>query len=141
MTTINFGSWLQSALDKRGWNQSELSRRSGISTGQISRLINGSRQPGLDNLTAIAEALGIPPENILREIGTWPEKKDGSPTVEEANFVLQKLPEEEQRRIVDYIHWIADKRAGYDAPNIKKPLEPTDKKGKRGNLSMDAKSQ
>lgn len=102
MTKVDFGDWLQKQLIDRGWNQSELSRRSGITTGQISRLINGSRKPGIDNLQAIANALGLPASIAFAAAGIDLEKnkprrlqdgiiayKTGELTTEQADEVLQ----------------------------------------------------
>ncbi len=127
VNNMNFSEWLSNELIKRGWSQSELARKSGLTKGAIGNILREQRKhPQPDTIKAIARALGIPPERALQIAGILPMKKDGSPTVEEANYLLQTLPEDEQRRIVDYIRFIADKRAGYDASNIKKPLEPTD---------------
>lgn len=71
---IAFGDWLQRELDNRGWDQAELSRRSGISSAQVSRIVTGGRRPGRDSIDGIARALRLPPEDVLRQAGILPPK-------------------------------------------------------------------
>lgn len=66
---MDFGKWLQDELEKRGWGQAELSRRSGIPTGHLSRVVNGSRNPGPELCISIAEAFGIPREEVFQARG------------------------------------------------------------------------
>ena len=47
---VDFSEWLQSELDQKGWKQSDLSKRSGINSGLLSRIINGERRPGVKNV-------------------------------------------------------------------------------------------
>lgn len=72
--SMAFGEWLQRELDNRGWDQAELSRRSGISSAQVSRIVTGGRQPGKDSINGIARALRLPPEEVLRQAGVLPPK-------------------------------------------------------------------
>ena len=67
--TMNFANWLQQELDKRGWNHTELARRSEVSPGQISRVVNGSRGAGPDLCIAIAKGLDLPREEVFRARG------------------------------------------------------------------------
>ena len=66
---MSFGDWLKKELNKRGWVQSELARRSGIPQGQISNVIRGIRQPGPESCIAIGQALGISREEVFRARG------------------------------------------------------------------------
>lgn len=72
--SIAFGDWLQRELSNRGWDQAELSRRSGISSAQISRIVTGGRRPGKDSIDGIARALRLPPEDVMRQAGILPPK-------------------------------------------------------------------
>ena len=66
---MNFADWLQQQLDKRGWSQAELSRRSAIPTGQLSRILNGSRNAGPEPCIALAQAFGLSREEVFRARG------------------------------------------------------------------------
>ena len=66
---MSFGDWLKKELDKRGWAQAELARRSGVPQGQISNIIRGIRQPGPEPCIAIGQALGVSREEIFQARG------------------------------------------------------------------------
>jgi transcriptional regulator with XRE-family HTH domain len=72
--TLTFGEWVQAELNSRGWDQAELARRSNISDAHISRLVTGGRQPGQEAAKAIARALRLPPEDVMRQAGILPPK-------------------------------------------------------------------
>lgn len=55
---------------KKGWSQNELSRRSGVKQGVLSYIENGrTKHPRSDTLAAIAAALGVPVEKLIRKAG------------------------------------------------------------------------
>lgn len=49
----------------RGWNQSELARRSGLGRDSVSTYIRGQVLPEPKNLKALADALGIQAHDLL----------------------------------------------------------------------------
>jgi HTH-type transcriptional regulator / antitoxin HipB len=61
----NLGSNLQAARKQRGWTQEELSARSGVQPGEISRMEAGKRDPQVSTLEKLAAALEIPPGRLL----------------------------------------------------------------------------
>ncbi len=55
---------------KRGWTQTELSRRSGVKQGVLSYIESGkTKHPRIDTLAAIASALGVPVERLMKKAG------------------------------------------------------------------------
>lgn len=82
---LEFARRLQSAMIRKGWNQSELSRRasaflpkptpgqkrghSGIGRDLISHYIRGLMLPGPANLNALAQALGVEPADLMPTVG------------------------------------------------------------------------
>ena len=53
---------------KKGWTQTELSRRSGVKQGVLSDIENGkTKHPRCDTLAAIAAALDVPVEKLIRK--------------------------------------------------------------------------
>ena len=55
---------------KLGWSQSELARRAGIKQGVLSYIENGrTKHPRSDTLAAIASALGVTVERLLKKAG------------------------------------------------------------------------
>ncbi|MFC1923561.1 helix-turn-helix domain-containing protein [Chloroflexota bacterium] len=73
----DFSDWLTEELNERGWNKSELVRRSGLSTGYTYRIVNGKVNPGADACRGIALALDIPVETITNQI-EYPVKQSTS---------------------------------------------------------------
>lgn len=55
---------------KHGWSQSELARRAGVKQGVLSCIESGrTKNPRVDTLSAIAAALGVPVERLIRKAG------------------------------------------------------------------------
>ncbi|MFN8150268.1 MAG: XRE family transcriptional regulator [Solirubrobacterales bacterium] len=59
-TTAWVANALRGARETRGWNQSELAKKLGVTQTAISYWEGGKRSPGLDDLIMIAEALDVP---------------------------------------------------------------------------------
>jgi transcriptional regulator with XRE-family HTH domain len=55
----SFESWLNKELNNRGWSQSEVARRSGISPSMFSQVISGVANPGPDFLIGVARAFNL----------------------------------------------------------------------------------
>ena len=51
----------------RGWNQSELARRADMGRDNVSGYINGKNLPGPKHLKALANALGVSPDELIKE--------------------------------------------------------------------------
>jgi transcriptional regulator with XRE-family HTH domain len=60
-----FAKRLYNLMIAKGWNQSELARRAGLQRDRISTYIRGQTLPTPQNVKAIADALGITPEELL----------------------------------------------------------------------------
>lgn len=54
-------------MKEKGITQSELSRKSGVSTSTISDWKNKNKMPSSNKLSAIAEALGVPIEYLVND--------------------------------------------------------------------------
>ena len=91
MDKANFSKWLQAELDQRGWNQADLARKSGVSTGQIARLMSGERGLGEDSVTAIAKALHTPVNIVYRAAGFLPQESEADEMVEKLNYKISQL--------------------------------------------------
>lgn len=60
------GKRIKELRQARSWRQIDLAAHAGISKNHISELERGSREIGLRNLVAIAEALDITPDALLK---------------------------------------------------------------------------
>jgi transcriptional regulator with XRE-family HTH domain len=65
LTKQEFGRRLYSMLLAKGWNQSEMARRSGLPRDSISVYVRGKSLPTPASLKALSEALDVPPEELL----------------------------------------------------------------------------
>lgn len=65
----NFFIWINTETDKRGWSNSELARRAGISRASISNTMNGRNSVTWDFCAAIAHALSMPVDDVFRMAG------------------------------------------------------------------------
>jgi len=109
-TTIDFQQWLQHEIDERQWNQSDLARHSGLSTGHISRLILGRRNPGKETCRSIARAFRVPIDIVLREAGILPisySPKDGDSFYQR----IMELPGDMREQVEDYMDFLQSRKA------------------------------
>jgi transcriptional regulator with XRE-family HTH domain len=89
-TSLPFSEWLQNALDKKGWKQSDLARAAHLGKGSLSDIVSGRRKVGIDVARSIAEALKIPPEQVLRAAGMLPPENE-DPWADEMSHKLTQL--------------------------------------------------
>ena len=64
---------INNRLKELGWNQKELSKRTGVSEASISRFVNGSKGMKLESIYSILETTGLLRINSSRDIAdkTW----------------------------------------------------------------------
>lgn len=110
MSNNEFRNWLWRELDQRGMSQSDITRQSKIkiSPGAISHVLNGTRDPGPEFCKAIASAFNYSPEYVFRKAGILPKEKNKTPTLEEANELMEQLPEEYQQQALAIIRFLHD---------------------------------
>jgi transcriptional regulator with XRE-family HTH domain len=101
MEYTDFPTWLQNEMTKRGWNQSDLARHSGITTGQISRILSGTRNPVPETLTAIARALRMPPVSVFRAAGLLPPDTELDELDRELLHLFDQLSPDDQIEIIE----------------------------------------
>lgn len=64
-----FGAWLQQVCARRGWNQSDLVARTGVSSGLVNDWWHGRKVPGPRSWGRIADALQLPVEVVEAAAG------------------------------------------------------------------------
>lgn len=87
---------LRTLLEQRRMRPADLSRASGIPPASITRYLHGERQPTVENLTRIAEALGVPIDMLTSS--SAPVKTSEPMTDLEIAFALRELAEKVGRR-------------------------------------------
>ncbi len=58
---------IQRELNRIGWNQAELARRTGLTPMTVSNIVAGKHEPKVSILKSIAEALGVSADQLLSE--------------------------------------------------------------------------
>lgn len=100
-------AWLASELDRRGWSNSELARRAGISQAIVSRVLSGDREAGSDFCVKVALALNESPEKLLRLAGILPTPADSDdPTLTEIHNLVDNLPPAKRRDALRYLRFL-----------------------------------
>ena len=107
--TIEFTNWLKETMKQKGISQAELARRSGISPPQVSKIYNGSSEPGKVTLVAIARGLKLPAITVLRAAGILPEEPEYVPLLDEWNAIFYELTPEDQQEILEIARLKANK--------------------------------
>lgn len=102
-----FSTWLLDELKKRDWNQSDLSQRSGISQGAISKVLLGQRNPGLDFCSGIAKALRIPKARVMELAGLLPRKETNVQEVEDLIVLFNSLSADSKRILMDFALYLS----------------------------------
>ncbi|MBN1658283.1 MAG: helix-turn-helix transcriptional regulator [Anaerolineae bacterium] len=88
----DFVTWLIEELEQRGWTNSELARRAGVSPSTVSVILSRQKNPGPDFCLAIAGALRQPPEQVFRLAGILPSLPPAVEEEHEAIAILRGLP-------------------------------------------------
>jgi len=108
MKTI--AEWLTEELTRAGLTQAELSRKSGVSTAQIARAINGQRGLSETSIKLIAVAMKIPPEQAFRDVGFLPPVSERTEQSEWLLYAFDKLTDDEKRTITEIIQFYLSKK-------------------------------
>jgi transcriptional regulator with XRE-family HTH domain len=95
-----FINWLDEQLKQRGWTDSQLSKKAGISHSVISKARKGERPIGWDACVAISNALKLSPVIVLRHANLLPPEPDVDLELDELAYLYQQLPEEDRKRIL-----------------------------------------
>lgn len=99
------------AMQRRGWNQSDLSQRSGVGQTTISAILRGG-EPKLSNADAIAAALGVD----LEWLAGRSESEEASTPSPHQRAILKIANAIETKGAI----WVAD-QIGSDAPQEPMP--------------------
>jgi transcriptional regulator with XRE-family HTH domain len=123
MEKIDLPQWLRNELKKRDWSQVDLSRKTGISTTQIARILSGERGMGVETLVSIANAFGISPITIIRAAGLLPEGGEHA-SFEDWQFLLNQLPADEQEEVRKIVEMKIERRQKEEQAARAKQFKP-----------------
>jgi transcriptional regulator with XRE-family HTH domain len=100
---VDFPQWLQQEMKRRGWNQTRLAERSGLTQGGISNLIRGTRKPGLDACRQLAAGLEIPFGDVLRAAGYEETPiEDSELATAKLSEIIPELSKERRELLVEF---------------------------------------
>lgn len=100
-------NYVEEELDSRGWTMRELGRRAHLSHGTISNLLASKSEPTPDTLTAIAQALGEPPEKLFRMAGLLRQPRgDDEATVQDMIAIMRELTPDERLRVLEFGYFL-----------------------------------
>jgi len=106
---MDFADWLKAQMKLRGWNCSELARRTGFSQSTFSKVTGGLIPASCELCIALAPALELPPETVLRQAGYLPAATENETLLVEA---FRQLPPDMQAYLLHLIR----ASVGYDQP-------------------------
>lgn len=135
-----FGEWLRKTRENRGFGLNQFAHKAGCSPAELSRIETGERQnPSPAIVKAIAEALGVPVEQLYTKLGYLDVKekddfwvRETSPTdieLEELlrssnpNFIGTPLSNEDIEDILVFLRtkWEMEKRKREKGGNSQSP--------------------
>jgi transcriptional regulator with XRE-family HTH domain len=100
--TDRFWEWAEEELEKRNLTWYAVERKSGVSTGAISKRVN--YQPPTElTCRAIAEVFKIAPDIVFRRAGILPEPERYEPEMQDLIDTLKYLPDEELDRLMLFV--------------------------------------
>jgi len=68
----DFLTWVTDETKLRGWSDSELARRIGVSSATVSRILNSVRNASWDFCAGVAHAFGLSEDEVFRRAGLLP---------------------------------------------------------------------
>lgn len=106
---MTFSDWLASELNKRDMSQADLARKSDLTRGAVSHLINQQRQPGPDACLAIARALSLPPELVFRQAGLLPSEEIAHNVSDEIiAYKVSELSQSQKDQVLQFIEFLQE---------------------------------
>jgi len=99
--------YLNEEIERRGWSKRELARRAGISSAQVTDVLNERANPGVEFCVKVGDALRVAPEKILRMAGLLPPLPgiDGDAAIAETVELMRRLTPEVREEVVAYVVW------------------------------------
>ena len=67
-SAVLFGSELKARRDASGFSQAALAAESGLSEDFVSKMERGLRQPALETMLRLGEALGVPASSLMAAV-------------------------------------------------------------------------
>lgn len=95
MDKENFGQWLRSEREIRGWSQSDLARLSGLHRQIINKTENGVSTPAVETYIALADAMKLSPIYLFRKAGLLPPGPENEVKLDDWQYLLSQMSPED----------------------------------------------
>ena len=105
----SFSNWILSQLDEKGWSQSELARRSGLTRTTISKIINEQSSIGTESLIGLSKAFRVPVTEVLQQAGFLPKVPETTAKEEKMLYMFRQMNNDQQQDVLDYSDFILSK--------------------------------
>jgi len=106
MLAMEFTTWLFEKMKNKGWTQSELATRAGVTETAISDVLSQRRKPGKKLCIGIARALDLPPEQVFRAAGLFPPAPPHTEYIEQLVYKANLLNENGKKELMDYVDFL-----------------------------------
>lgn len=97
--------WMQ----VEGTTQDELARKAGYSPSLVSRIFKFQRNPSVEVIGRLAEALGHSREEILRIADYLPYEKERDARISRIIFLIENLPGPAREDVEEFVHYLSEK--------------------------------
>ena len=125
MNSVEFASWLQQEMNKRGLSNSELARRAGVTRGAIGNVLRGDRNVGSELCLAIAKGLKIPADVIFQKAGLLPSNStDDDPLAREVDFLLTQMTPAQRESALKFMRFLANEGTAAPRPGDLAEVKP-----------------
>lgn len=96
--------WVYRQIQSNGWTMNELARRSKLSSGYVSAVLSGKKEPGPKFYQGVSKAFGLTIEAIeqLDHDGTLPHNRADEDLSKDLIEVTKKLSSEDLKDVLDY---------------------------------------
>ena len=100
-------------LKKKGWSGYKLAGKIDVDPSYINHLIHNRRNPSNDLIEKIAEALGLPPEEVYIAAGSKLTKKSpNEKSLERLYYRLSKLGEDDLSKAESFVNYLYESNEG-----------------------------
>jgi len=111
----NFTDWLEQQIKIRNLNTSAAARQVNLTPAALSRILNGTRKPGLDACIGIAQGFDIPITEIIRHVrpGSFPPISEEQEETEKLLRYFYPLPSDDRQRVITITSALYEEHAKY----------------------------
>lgn len=92
--------WIRNQLNERDWSQNRLAKEARLSSGTMSRLLNGDTRATPDMCKSIASAFDVPYKLVLEIAGIYPSSTFETEERQEWNGLIDGISPEGVREMI-----------------------------------------